>query len=884
VKPQPLVATKFFPPPSPSRRVKRPGLVRRIEEGLDAHHPLILISAPAGYGKSALVAEWRESTQRTITWLSIEESDNEPLRFLVYLVAVLQKADKTIGTELMSLLEANQLPPRETILALLTEDLLASKGSLVCVLDDFQAIQDPSILDILQDLIARPLPVQFIIVTREDPAIPLGRLRASARLTEIRAVDLRFSKEETASFFREVMHIPLAESDLSLLEERTEGWIAGLQLAGLSMQGGKDPSAVIASLSGSNRHILGYLTEEVLKQQAPSVQEFLLQTSILAKFNAELCNAVTQRSDSATQLDKLLASNLFLIPLDDEGCWYRYHHLFADLLFSFLRRTQPQLVKDLHIRASEWFAHHFMPAEAIDHVLAAGDFARTAVLLETHTWSLLNQGYVRRVEVWMQSLPPEWRAQSPRTNLGFAWMYLLRGNFTRVVPHLHEAESALENAPEKDDLRAECLALKANLMQSQGRIPEAIENAQDALKIASSGNARVLGLANLGLGAGYRQAVQFELAASALKQAIRFSRESGDSVTGVLAATHLILMSLQHGRLTLAEEVSLQMIEQMERARGAVPPIIGAIYGALGLVNYERNQVEQARDHYLRGIQLGTYLGHHASLVFTKLNFCRLLLAEGNLNEAWKNLRDAQELMDAGAPGWLRPGLIAHQVQYFLTAGNLPDAESALRQSGVALGGEVTHTTDEIHLAYLRIMRKRARTADLLEGIKLAERILALAESGQRNRTTMLASLQGALIHAQLGDVKSASAWMKHALELGESEGYIRLFVDEGVEVAALLRKLPQTDYIQTLLAAFPETNRFSPRPRLQDGIIEPLSERELEVLRLLAQGLKYAEIAERLIVSMNTIRFHIKSIYGKLGVDKQVKAVERARELGLIE
>ncbi|GAP11815.1 hypothetical protein BECAL_03009 [Bellilinea caldifistulae] len=573
-----------------------------MEEGLAARHPLILISAPAGYGKSTLVAEWRESTQRTITWLSLDDSDNEPSRFLVYLIAALQNADKSIGMELMTMLEANQLPPRETIIALLTEDLLASRNSLVCVLDDFQVIQDPNVLDILQDLIVHPLPLQFAIVTREDPALPLGRLRANDRLTEIRALDLRFTKEETAAFFREVMNIPLTERDLSLLLERTEGWVAGLQLAGLSMQGGKDPSEVIASLSGNNRHILSYLTEEVLKQQETSVQEFLLYTSILSKFNADLCNAVTQRSDSAVLLEAMLASNLFLIPLDDEGFWYRYHHLFAELLFSYLLRSQPGLLKELHHRAAEWFESQSMPAEAIDHALAARDFARAATLLEINTWTLLNQGYVRRIEAWMQSLPVEWRTQSPRTNLSFAWMYLLRGNFIKVVPHLQEAETALENAPEADDLRAECHALRANLLQSQGEIPAAIENAKEAIKIVSPGNVRLLGLANLGLGAGYRQAVQFDLAVNALQQAIRFSRESGDSVTGALAATHLILMSLQHGRLNLAEAVSSQMIELMECIGEAVPPIIGAIYGALGLVYYERNQIEQARDHYLRGI------------------------------------------------------------------------------------------------------------------------------------------------------------------------------------------------------------------------------------------------------------------------------------------
>lgn len=855
-----------------------------IEDGLSSHHPLTLVSAPAGYGKSALVAEWRESTQRTTTWLDLDESDNEPLHFFLYLTAAFRKVDETIGTELITLLEANQLPPRETLIALLTEDLLVSETPLVCVLDDFQSIQDPFILATLQELIAQPQLLQFVIITREDPALPLGRLRAHALLTEIRAADLRFSRDETERFFLDVMRIPLSASDLSLLDERAEGWIAGLQLAGLSMQGRKDSSAVIASLSGNHRHILSYLTEEVLKQQAPSVQEFLLQTSILAKFDADLCNAVTQRSDAAALLEQLLASNLFLIPLDDEGRWYRYHHLFADLLFGILTRSQPKLVKELNIRSAEWFEQQHMPLDAIDHALAAQDFSRAAALLEAHTWTLLNQGYVRRVEAWRQALPEERRAQSPRTNLGFAWMYILRGNFARVNHHLQQVEAALENAGATDDLRAECLALKANVMQSQGRIPEAIESAQLALTIVPPANVRILGLAYLGLGGAYRQAVQFDRAVDALQQAICFSRESGDSVTGALATTHLILMSLQHGRLHFAEEVSSQMIERMERSNGAVSPIIGAVYGALGLVYYERNQVELARDHYLRGIQLGKFLGHHASVIYTQLNLARLLLAEGDLDGVAKNIREAQGFIQVGAPGWLRPSLLAHQVRYFLAGDNLLEAESLLRQSGITAGEQVAHATDEIQLAYVRIMLRRGKEADLKEGIQLAERTLTLAESGQRNNTSILALVLGALIHERLGDAASASAWLERALGLAEPEGYIRLFVDEGAAVASILQRLTKTEYVRSLLAAFPTAERPNPKPRPVGGLIEPLSARELEVLRLLTHGLKYAEIAEQLVVSVNTVRFHIRSMYGKLSVDKQAKAIERARVLGLIE
>ncbi len=884
MKPPPLIATKFFPPPAPVRRVKRPHLVSRMEEGLRHQHPLILISAPAGYGKSALLAEWRESTRRTITWLSLDEADNEPLRFFLYLVTALQKAVESIGTELIALLKANQLPPSETLIALLTADLLASQTPLVCVLDDFQYIQDNFILGILQELIAQPLPLQFVIISREDPPMPLGRLRAHAQLTEIRAADLRFNHEETLRFFQDVMQIPLSENDLALLEERTEGWIVGLQLAALSMQGRHDPATVIESLRGDHRYILSYLTEEVLKQQSPSVQEFLLQTSILARFNAALCQAVTQRSDAAALLEQIMSSNLFLIPLDDQGQWVRYHRLFADLLLSVLRRSQPDRLQVLHLRAADWFQNQDMPSEAIDHALAAGDFARAVSLLETHAWTLLNQGYVRQVERWMQSLPAEWRAQNLRTNLVFAWMALLRGNYAQVASHLQQVESALENAAATGDLWAECLALKANLMQSQGKISEAIQDAEKSLEVVSPDNVRVMGLASLGLGASYRQAGQYDRAVHALQQAVHYSRQSDDPVTGALATSHLILMNLQFGRLNFAAQVSAQIIEQMERSRETVSPIIGVVYGALGLVYYERNQIEQARDHFLRGIQLGTLLGHQASLVYSRLNLVRLSLAEGDLDSAAKNLQDAQALIQTGAPGWLKPTFLAHQVQFFLAVGQTAEAEAILRQSGIQTAEAALQASDEIQLAYLRLLLKRGKKADLLEGVELADRIVALAEAAQRNYTTMLALVLGALMYEKLGDAQTAAAWLERALVLGESEGYIRTFVEEGVEVARILEQLKKTEYVQTLLEAFARKERSTAKIQPQEGLVEALSQRELEVLRLLAQGMKYAEIAEQLVISTNTVRFHIKSIYSKLGVDKQVKAIERGRELGLLE
>lgn len=757
------------------------------------------------------------------------------------------------------------------------------KSELICVLDDFQFIQNAFILNTLLKLITlQPPAFHLVMVTREDPALPLGRLRAHNLLTEIRASDLRFSRDEIKRLFLDVMHIQLSDSEISFLEERTEGWVVGLKLAGLSMRGRDHLSSFVASLSGNHRHILSYLIEEVLKIQPAHVQDFLLQTSILSKLNAGLCNAVTGQADGAMILERLFSSNLFIIPLDDEGYWYRYHHLFADLLVNQLKRVHPERVKELHERASRWYESQAMPQDAIDHALGAEDFARTTNLLEEHTWILLNQGYVSRIEAWMQAIPAEWRTSSPRTNLGCAWMYMLRGNFPRVVPYLQQAESALETSGHSNknaNMQAECLALRSNLFQAQGKIAESIEAAQRAILLAEPADARVLGLAYLGLGAGYRQTVDFDRAVDALQQAVRASKESGDAVTGALATTHLVLMSIQHGRLRFAAEVSSQILKWTEDSNVAPPPIIGAVYGALGLVYYEWDQMEQARDYFLRGIHWGTFLGHNASLIYSKLNLIRLLQSEGDFDNASKAMREAAELVQVGAPGWLKPMLIAHQANLYLARHNLAEAETVLRQGGITPETQAAHAGDTIHLAWLRLLLLRGKDKDIQQGIQLAQQILSLAESGQRNATSLQALILGALLYSAVADPKTSLLWLEHALELAEPEGYIRVFVDEGKPLAALLQRVSPSAYVKKILAAFPSTVGKGKSV----GLIEALTDRELEVLGLLSEGLTYAQIAERLVVSLNTVRYHVKGIYGKLGVERQVQAVERGRALGLI-
>ncbi len=928
-----LLTAKFHRPAAPRRAVPRPALTVRLNDGLAAGRPLTLIAAPAGYGKTPLAAAWAGQLDRPVAWLALDEADDDPLRFFAYFVAALQQVAPAVGAALTPALRAGQLPSPDVLVTTLLNDLAAA-APMVCVLDDFHVLQDRAIMGVLGDLLAHPSAgLHLVLVTREDPPLPLARLRARDQLTEVRAADLRFDEAEIAALLRDGMGLPLSAPDVARLAERTEGWAAGLQLVGLSLQGRPDASAFIQSLSGTHRFILDYLTEEVLARQPAEVQAFLLRTSILAQLTAELCDAVTSPpspglrpppppfpephyaqergegvggSGARSILDYLERANIFLIPLDDEGRWYRYHHLFAELLQAQLRRMRPEEVAGLHARASRWYEAHDMPAEAIGHALAAAEHDRVVALLERHGWALLNRGYARTLEGWLSALPAGLRDRSPRLSLDFGWMHLLRGNLPQVAPHLAQAEAAAHvpgtpappaepgQASEIPDTstaawRSECLALRANLLQAQGRAAEAIEAGRQALALAPADDHRLIGLASLALGGAYRQLPDFDRAMAALQDAIAAGRASGNLVTEMLAVSHLTLMATQYGRLRLAAQVAAEALDRLAHVTAspsaapvaASPTIIGAVHGALGLIYYEWNQLDRAREHLQTAIRLSALAGHNASLIYSQVNLARLLQAEGRLDDAANALAEASRLLAAGAPGWLRPPLIGEQARLALARGDDAAAEAHLRASGVGPDDPVTAATDPIHLAWLRLLTGRgdARAAGL------AERIIRSAEAGGRHGTLLRALLAAA--HLAGDDLRAARRYLDRALALAEPEGAVRPFLDEGPALQALLARLDRPAISSSPPRRGGQGGEVSPSPLRRGGqggeVIEPLSERELEVLRLLAEGLTYAEIADRLVVSLNTVRFHVKEIYGKLGVNRQAHAVARARELGLL-
>jgi LuxR family maltose regulon positive regulatory protein len=446
-----VLATKLHRPSLPSKRVHRPRLIKRLNDGLAAGRQISLISAPAGFGKTTCATDWLSNLNLPVAWLSLDSADNDPARFIAHLVATLQQLDERLGQDLHSALQLGQLPPAEDISTTLINDILDLEKRYVLVLDDLQVLQDTSILETLTQFLAnQPDNLHLVLLTREDPSLPLARLRANNQITELRAADLRFTSSEVEDFLTEVMRLTLSPTDLAVLQEKTEGWIAGLQLAGLSIQDHADPSGFIKTLSGTHRHILSYLTQEVLRRQPEDIQQFLLETSILERLNGDLCNAVTARTDSHLVLERLLASNLFLIPLDDVQYWYRYHHLFADLLRNLQQNWQQPRAELIHQRASRWYAAAAMAHEALQHALAASDYELIVGLIEHHAVELLMQGHARTIEGCLQALPSEWAAHSPRANLAFAWMHLMRGSFAQAALFIQRLQAIFASSPIED--------------------------------------------------------------------------------------------------------------------------------------------------------------------------------------------------------------------------------------------------------------------------------------------------------------------------------------------------------------------------------------------------------------------------------------------------
>ena len=903
----PMLETKVHVPSPRDSLVARPRLLERLNRITESK--LTLVSAPAGFGKSTLLAEWLAIPRDDgwlAAWLSIDEADKEPAAFWTYLIAALRTVVPDIGEGSISLLESPQLRI-ESVLAPLLNELAAMPDDVVLVLDDFHVIDAPAIEEGVAYLLDHlPGRMHLVIATRADPALPLARLRARGDLLEIRAADLRFTLEEASTYLSDVMGLRLGARDVAALEGRTEGWIAALQLAGLSMQGRDDVATFIAGFAGDDRYIVDYLVEEVLQRQPDHVRTFLLETSILDRMSGPLCDAVTGRDGGKAMLEALDRGNLFLVSLDDRRRWYRYHQLFADVLRARLFDEQPGRVPDLHRRASDWYEHNGDRSEAIRHALAGEDFDRAASLIELAV-PALRQGHQEVTALrWLRALPDEVIGRRPVLSVAYAWALLSIGELEDVARRLGDGErwlTATHGVPDEAgagrpemvvvdrrefSLLAALIAVyRAVLAQIRGDVATTVRHAREALNLAPEDDDLLRGAAEALLGLATWASGDLETAHRIYAAGMARVQRSGSLSDALGAAIALADIRITQGRLRDAIRTYEQALQLSAKHGEPVLRATADMYVGLSDLAREQGDLQAATRHLQASKDLGEHMGYPQNRHRRHVVTARIRQAEGDLDGALDALHEAQRLYMPDFIPDVRP-LPAQEARILVRQGRLAEANAWARARGLSPQDDLTYLREFEHVTLARVLLAQS-TLDRSDGsardaLALLGRLLRAAEDGQRTGNVIEILVLLALAHQVRGDMPAALAALGRALALGEPEGYVRVFLDEGPPMAALLQDAANRgiapDYVRRLLTASVRPEDYAGN---QEALIEPLSDRELDVLRLLGTDLAGPEIARELVVSLSTVRSHTKSIYAKLGVNNRRAAVTRAEELDLL-
>ena len=913
--PEPILATKLFVPPPRSKVVLRPRLIEKLNDSLIGK--LTLVSAPAGFGKSTLVSEWVAGSDRKAAWLSLDEGDSDLIRFLTYLVAALQTIEANIGEGASNALQSPQPPPIEAILTALINEITTIPDNFILVLDDYHLIDSAAVDQVLTFLLEHlPPQMHLVIASREDPNLPLARYRARGHLTELRAADLRFTPSEAAEFLNQVMGLNLSAENIAALESRTEGWIAGLQLAALSMQGHQDATGFIQSFTGSHHFVLDYLMEEVLHQQSENIQTFLLRTSILERLCGPLCDTALGLPSASGQetLEYLERANLFIVPLDNERRWYRYHHLFADVLRKHLMAEQPDQLSALHRRASEWYEHNGSTDNAIRHALAAKDFERAAILIELAVPELRrNRQEATVTELgWLKALPDELIRFRPVLSVDYAYALFGGGELEAVEARLRDAERWLDTPA---DMRARpespaagmvvvveeefrrlpgmIALLRAAQALARGDMPEAVKNAQRVLDLAPEDAHLMLGGAASVLGLAAWASGDLEVARRMTADGMANVRLAGYTSSAIGGAVVLADIQIAQGRLIEAMttyERGLQWATEMGAPvqRGAADMYVG-----MSNLQYELNHLKIATQYMLTSQALGELAGLAQNPYRWCAAMARIREAQGDLDGALDLLDQAERLYDGNFSPNVRP-IATRKIRVWVAQGRFDEAFRWAREFQLSVENKLSylHEFDHITLTRVLLARYQSDRADrsILEAMGLLVRLRKAAEESRRMGSVIeILVLQALAYHAQ-GDLPAALLPLKHALALAEPEGYVRMFLDEGSSMLQLLSEASareiMPDYTNKLLAAFEAEKRKSegksPLPPTQP-LIEPLSQRELEILQLIAQGLSNRQIGERLFLALDTVKGHNRIIFDKLQVQRRTEAVARAHELGLL-
>jgi LuxR family maltose regulon positive regulatory protein len=900
----PLVATKLRPSRIPRDLIARPRLLERLE--WDPERRLTLVSAPAGFGKTTLLGEWvggRARGGRPVAWVSLDERDNDPVRFLSYLVAALKTTGgEAFGEGALAALRSAEPPRMEAVLGTLVNELADLPGETTVVLDDYHVIDSEGVHRIVSFLLERlPEAAHIVIASRVDPPLPLARLRARGQMAELHAPDLRFTPEEASAFVGDAMGLDLSAEDVSALEGITEGWVAALRLAALSMKGRGDVSGFVGSFSGGHRDVFDFLAEEVLERQTEPVQSFLLETSVLDNLSGPLCDAVTGRDDGQRMLDRLERGNLLVVPLDDERRWYRYHHLFADFLRSRLERQRPGRSATLHRRASEWCEENALVVEAVGHALRAEDHDRAARLMERGIDQTWYRGELVTLLGWLRTLPEEAMRRRPLLMVWYAAVLMLEGRLDGIEALLCEAEGVAGRSGEGDEeappgtgdpqhVLATAAAVRSLHAGFSGDPTGAVEHARRALSLLPEDNLNPRPFAALCLAEAYRAADEPEAATAAFAETARLGRAAGHDYIALAAMGTLAHLRMAQGRLREADVLLRQALEFAVERGAELLPAVGRVRIGLGELLYERDELEAAERELALGTELAERAGELGVLVRGRVALSRAKRARGDAGTARDLAQEAERLARGSGSPEAVVGAALWRARLDITmawpgAGS-PDPEFV---SGARELSRTAREAERLHRARLLIAR-----GNHVGALKLLDRPHETPEGANWRRQLEALTLRGLALWAN-NEKTQAIDVAGQALALGEPEGYVRTFVDEGPAMTALLSEVLSTrqrgasapadavatHYLRRLLAALERDASGAASP--PEGLLEPLTERELEVLQLVAAGKTNRQVATDLFVSVGTIKTHVNNVYRKLDAHSRTQAVSRARELGLL-
>ncbi|MEJ2262597.1 MAG: LuxR C-terminal-related transcriptional regulator [Anaerolineales bacterium] len=885
--PTPLLSTKFYVPPIRPDLVPRPDLIELLERGLE--RKLTLLSAPAGFGKTTLLSQWISQSKTPFAWLSLDKDDNDRVRFLAYCIAALRRINVNVDDQLLATLQSPQQPHIETVLIPLINQIAATKDRFALVLDDYHLIESREIHDALAFILDhQPPSLHLVIASRSDPPLPVAKMRARREINEVRAAHLRFSLEEGDRFLNQVQGLNLSRADLQSLIGRTEGWIAGLQMASLTLKRKVDASVYIQDFAGSHDYIADYLTDEVINQLPEHIHDFLLRTSILDRLSGSLCDAVTGQQDSQHILKQLKGANLFVVSLDDESQWYRYHRLFSDLLHQRLLQSKPQVVPDLYLKASEWFETNGFMDHAIDYSLRGRHFQRAVVLIEQVAEQIIERSEIAMLLRWLDGLPEELVRDRVTLSIFYAWALLVRGERSHLAADYLNAV-----VPTNEHILNQMRTVKAMLAMYQRHVPEAIALARQALEGLPEDDLFFRNLAAWNLSAALYISGDKEGGEKMLAEVARVSRASGNLLVAVVALCRLAMAKMQRGQLYEPKDLFEQALDLAVDDQGQTLPIACEAMTGLGKIHWGWNDLEIARKYLIEGTGLSqrwkqqVAIDGYVTLAHISQSLGDVYLADQMIEKAGeiaaKTLAteaDDHYVALNKASLWVRRGDLGAAARWAMQRGSDEFLQKRELVSTQNVSADLIRRYELTVFARLLIAEHR-----LEEALQLLDLLLPFMEQNEILEKVIEIHILRSIAFQVEGKSERALSSLKTALRLARPEGHLRPFLDERPALVELLKKMAAQGIedahwlVEALLQSQPGSVLLSKTTE----ITEPLSDREMEVLHLLVTDLTVPEIAEELYISVSTVRSHVKNIYRKLGAHSRLEAVSKAKDANLL-